>query len=342
MNLVKYIIKRACVAIPVLIGVIAVTFILMRLAIPPERIVTQRLPPRWTWDMYELEYHRLGFDKPLIVQFLVFVQDLFLGNWGYSYIIVADSSVRDIVMQRLPRTLELAIITYIISLLIGIKLGIITGANRNKLRDKKIRILTYVGMSIPPFVLAIFFSQMAAYQDVRLFPFWGYKSPGMPNPPAITNGRILDCILTGNWYILGDYLYHIFIPMIAMILFQLSIIFRHTRSSMIGVLQEDYIRTAYSKGCTNRKIIHQHALKNALGPSITMISFSFPKVFAGFVALEVAFQLPGIGELFYLALRRGDYAVVIPIIFLIAIIVLLMNLIADIAYSIADPRIRLH
>jgi peptide/nickel transport system permease protein len=249
--------------------------------------------------------------------------------------------VRDIIFQRLPRTLEIAIICFIIAIIIGTKLGLITGSKRNKLTDKSLRFFTYITIAIPPFIFAIMFSQLSAYENLFIFPAWGYKSPGMPDPPAITNARILDCILSGSWVILADYLHHLVIPMTAMIIFQLSVIFRHSRSSMIGVLQDDYIRTARAKGCTEKMVVNNHALKNALGPSVTMISFAFPKIFAGFIALEVAFQMPGIGDLFYRALLRGDYAIVIPIIFLVSIIVLILNLIADIIYAALDPRIRL-
>lgn len=347
MSLARFILRRALLTIPILIGVMALSFVLLRLAIPPNVIIFQRLPDRCfaltprCQEMYDIEYHRLGFDKPIFVQFLIFVQDLLFGNWGYSFLLVEDSSVKDIIMQRFPRTLELTIISFIISIIIGVKLGIITGSNRNKKRDKVSRFLTYAALAIPPFIGAIYFSYMAAFQDIKLFPFFGYKSPGVGNPPAITNARILDCILTGNWFILGDYLYHITIPMTAMIIFQLSIIFRHTRSSMVGVLQEDYIRTAYAKGCKKKQIINHHALKNALVPSITMISYAFPKIFAGFIALEVAFQLPGLGDLFYHALYRGDYAVIIPIIYVVSITVIILNFLADIIYATLDPRIRL-
>ena len=341
MSLSKFILRRVLLSIPVLIGAIAVSFILLRTAITPESIVWSRMPRRWTQEMWDAEWIRLGFDKPIFIQFLVFVQDLFIGNWGNSYHIVGDSSVRDIIFQRLPRTLEIAIICFIISIIIGTKLGLITGSKRNKLRDKSLRFFTYIAIAIPPFIFAIMFSQLSAYENLFLFPAWGYKSPGLPDPPAITNARILDCILSGSWFLLADYLHHLAIPMTAMIIFQLSIIFRHSRSSMIGVLQDDYIRTARAKGCTEKMVVNNHALKNALGPSVTMISFAFPKIFAGFIALEVAFQMPGIGDLFYRALLRGDYAIVIPIIFLVSIIVLILNLIADIVYAALDPRIRL-
>lgn len=341
MNLPKYALRRIIISIPVLLGVLAFTFALMKLACPDEVIVYQRLHLPFTQEDFDREYSLLGFDKPIIIQFLVFVRLMFTGDWGTSMIVVMDSSCKDIIFQRLPRTLEIAIICYIISTYIGLKLGVITGSNRGNRSDKVTRIITYLGISVPPFVLAIFFSQMAAFEDIRLFPFFGYKTPGIGTPTAVTNGRIIDCILTGNWVILGDYLYHLIVPVSAMIVFQLSIIFRQTRSSMIDVLQSDYIRTAYAKGCKEKTVNNKHAFKNALGPSISVIGMGFPKIFAGFIVLEVAFDLPGIGQLFFLAFRSLDYALIIPIIFICAIVVLIFNFLADITYAMVDPRVRL-
>ena len=126
MSLAKFILRRVLFSIPVLIGVVAISFVLLKAAIPEQNIVLQRMPRSFTWEIYEREYSRLGFDKPVFIQFLVFLQDLFLGNWGESYTFVGDSSVRDIILQRLVRTMEIAIICFIISILIGLKLGIIT------------------------------------------------------------------------------------------------------------------------------------------------------------------------------------------------------------------------
>ncbi len=324
-----------------MIGVLAISFIFMKLACPEEEIIFQRLTLPFTQEDIDAEYHALGFDQPLIIQFLIFIKIMFTGDWGSSFKVVMDSDVKEIIFQRLPRTLEITIICYILSTLIGIKMGLFTGSNREKNTDKISRIITYVGISIPPFVLAIFFSQMAAYQNIRIFPAFGYKSSTVGNPPAITNARILDCILTGNWIILGDYLYHLVVPLSAMIVYQLSIIFRHTRSSTIGVYQEEYISTAFAKGCTEKMILNKHVLRNALTPCINMISMGFPQILAGFIVLEVAFDLPGIGQLFAWAFSVGDYAVLIPLIFMLAIIVLIFNLIADIANAIIDPRIKL-
>ena len=171
MNLPKYALRRLLISIPVLIGVLALTFILMKLSCPDDVIVYNRLHLPWTQEDFDWEYSKLGFDKPLIVQFFVFVKLMFTGDWGASFAIVMGSSVKELIFQRFPRTLEIAIICYAISTFLGLKLGVLTGANRGKNPDKISRVIAYLGMSIPPFVLAIFFSQLASSEDIALFPF---------------------------------------------------------------------------------------------------------------------------------------------------------------------------
>ena len=341
MNLIKYIIRRIFTAIPALLGVLVITFFISRKIMSPGDIVLSRLPFRFTEKMYYAEFARLGLDKPIIVQFFIFMGDLFSGNWGLSTTIIPDSPVWSIILQRLPRTIEMTVLSLIISTILGTKLGKIGGSNRNKSKDYTIRIITYVGVSIPAFLLASFFLQFTLQTGTIIFPFYGYKTPGVGNPPTITYSRIIDCIITGNFDILLDYLYHLFIPLSAITFIQLSEFTRQTRSNMIEVLQEDYIRTALAKGCTKKMVYGKHALKNALPPTITAISLSIPRIFGGMVVIEVAFMYPGMGYLFYESLTRLDYGIFIVLIYLFGVIAIISNLIADITYAIIDPRIRL-
>lgn len=267
--------------------------------------------------------------------------DLLSGDWGFSVIIVQNSSVWDIILQRLPRTLEITVICLLISLFIGIKLGKIGASNRNKTKDNVTRIVTYLGVSVPAFLLATLFIQITLSTGTKIFPFFGYKSPGIGDPPTITYSRIIDCILTGNYEILLDYLYHLFVPLSAIIIVNLSTFTRLTRSNMLEVLQKDYVRTAWAKGCTKKKVYGKHALKNAILPTITAVSLSVPRIFGGMVIIEVAFLLPGLGSLFYESLTRNDYGIFIVLLYLFGLIAIISNLFADISYAIIDPRIRL-
>jgi len=308
---------------------------------PAETIVSMRLTGKVSQELWDAEFVRLGFDKPVFVQYIIFVSDLLSGNWGYSMTIVPDSPVWDIILQRLPRTIEITVICLIISIFIGIKLGKIGASNRNKRKDNIPRIITYLGASIPAFLLATLFIQMTLTTGTKIFPFFGYKTPGIGDPPTITYSRIIDCILTGNYEILLDYLYHLFVPLSAIIIVNLSTFTRLTRSNMLEVLQKDYIRTAWAKGCSEKKVYRNHALKNAVLPTITAISLSIPRIFGGMVVIEVAFLLPGMGYLFYRSFTKLDYGIFIVLLYLFGLIAIISNLIADISYAIIDPRIRL-
>jgi len=341
MNLINYIIRRFFIAILVLLGVITLVFFISRTIMSAETIVLSRLHFPFTEAQYYAEFARLGLDKPVFIQYLIFMGDLLSGDWGLSLIIVRGSSVWSIILQRLPRTIEITILALIISMFIGIKLGKIGASNRNKTKDNVTRIITYLGVSVPAFLLATLFIQITLTTGTKIFPFFGYKSPGIGDPPTITYSRIIDCILTGNYEILLDYLYHLFVPVTAIIIVNLSMFTRLTRSNMLEVLQKDYVRTAWAKGCTKKKVYGKHALKNAVLPTITAISLSIPRIFGGMVVIEVAFLLPGMGSLFYESLTRLDYGIFIVLLYLFGLIAIISNLIADISYAIIDPRIRL-
>ena len=341
MNLLNYIIRRILIAILVLLGVITLVFFISRTIMSAETIVLTRLPFPFTEEQYYAEFARLGLDKPVIVQYFIFMADLVSGDWGFSVIIVQNSSVWDIIIQRLPRTVEITVLCLIISLFIGIKLGKIGASNRNKTKDNVTRIVTYLGVSVPAFLLATLFIQITLSTGTKIFPFFGYKTPGIGDPPTITYSRIIDCILTGNYEILLDYLYHLFVPLSAIIIVNLSTFTRLTRSNMLEVLQKDYIRTAWAKGCTKKKVFGKHALKNAVLPTVTAIALSVPRIFGGMVVIEVAFLLPGMGSLFYESLTRNDYGIFIVLLYLFGLIAIISNLFADISYAILDPRIRL-
>jgi len=341
MNLINYVIRRFFIAIVVLLGVLTLVFFISRTIMSAETIVLTRLHFPFTQEQYYAEFARLGLDQPVLVQYLIFMGDLLSGDWGFSVIIVKNSPVWSIILQRLPRTIEITVICLIFSIFIWVKLGKIGASNRNKTKDNVTRIITYLGVSVPAFLLATLFIQITLTTGTKIFPFFGYKTPGMGDPPTITYSRIITCILTGNYEILIDYLYHLFVPLSAIIIVNLSTFTRLTRSHMLEVLQKDYIRTAWAKGCTKKKVYGKHALKNAVLPTITAISLSVPRIFGGMVVIEVAFLLPGMGSLLYESLTRNDYGIFIVLLYLFGLIAIISNLFADISYAILDPRIRL-
>ena len=296
MNLLNYIIRRILIAIPILLGVIIITFFISR-AFPGD-VVMLRMPEKFTLEMYESEKARLGLDQPIYVQFFVYMCDLLTGNWGYSFTIVRESKVWDILWQRIPRSLELTIISMCLAIIIGIRLGIFSAKNENTLRDKFIRANIYLGASIPGFWIALLIVMFFLLTGITIFPLFGFKSLGMGDPPAITHFRIIDCIISGRFEILADYLWHLVLPVTSMTIIQLVIITKQVRGSMIDILQMDYIRTAWAKGCTEHMVFKKHALKNSLLPMISVSTMAFPKVFAAVIPLEYIFDLDEIGQLF--------------------------------------------
>ncbi len=229
----------------------------------------------------------------------------------------------------------------VIAAFIGIKLGKIAATHQNSLRDASVRIFSYGAMSVPGFIIGIFIIQSFLATKIIIFPIQGYKSIGLGNPPTITHFRLIDCIITGHFYLIPDYLWHLALPITTMAIVQTVIIARQVRASLIEVLRSDYIRTARAKGCDEKIVIKKHALKNGVIPALTVFTLGFPTIFAGNVAVEVVFDLKGLGQTFYLSLFFNDYNMLVIITYLTAFVVILFNLVADILYAFVDPRVRL-
>ena len=341
MSIFKYILKRIFAAIPTLLGLIIITFFISRLI--PGNPVFSRLPfGRVSLEDIQREEARLGLDKPVIVQFFVYMKDMLTGDWSFSFTVDQNRPVWDLILERLPRTLEVMFYSMILAIFIGSRLGKVTGANRNKTKDVVTRVFTYILISIPAFVVILFFIQFYVFAQFRMFPMSGYKNTLYENPPTITYIRLLDCFISGKWYIAFDYLWHMAIPLSVMTLMQLVIVIRQTRSSIFDILEQNYINTARVKGCKEKDVVKKHAYKNALIPTIMVSSMGFPVVLGGMIAVEKVYQWVGMGSLFYDAVRRADFPIVIASIYVFALVVIIVNIIADVLVAMLDPRIRLN
>ncbi|MFX1497026.1 MAG: ABC transporter permease [Promethearchaeota archaeon] len=339
MKFLKYLIKRILLSLVTIFAIIVITFFLSRMI--PGDPVWHRLPAKATLEDYYKERARLGLDEPIIVQFFVYMGDILTGNWGVSLSVQPDYPIWDLINTHLPKTLEVTIISLLIAMFFGFLLGRIAASHKNSLRDKIIRIFTYFFISIPAFVIVIFFWQLYIYTPLKILPMFGYKNLRYPEPPIITGSRLIDSLLSGQIYIFVDYIWHLIVPISAMTIIQMVAVIRHTRSSLLDVLQNDYIRTAEAKGCSKKQIVKKHAVKNALPPVITVSAMGFPLVFGGMIAVEIIYNFPGLGFLFRLAVRVSDYSLIIAIVFVFSISVIILNLIADLINSALDPRVRL-
>jgi len=288
--------------------------------------------------LYAQMRHNLGFDLPIYVQYFRYIGDLFVGNWGYSISINKGQDVWSLIMQRLPRTVDIAIFSMLIAGFLGIKTGVISAVHRNKPKDTILRGLALIGVAIPIFFMGMLLQFTIGYL-VPIFPTTGFKTYEYGNPEYVTGFRIIDAFLSGEFYMIGDYLYHLVLPVACLSFIILAGITRQSRSSMLEVLEQDYVRTARAKGCKEKDVINTHARKNSLIPTITVIGLSFAGLLSGAVLTETTFGLVGIGELLIASIRDVDYWVMNALVFIITIMFVSINLVTDIIYAMLDPRI---
>ena len=337
MTLIKYIIRRLIALLPTLFGVLTLTFVLSRFM--PGDPVLAFLGQRFTEEEYLRELHRLGLDRPIMEQFFTYLGDLFIGNWGISVSINRGQPVWDLVLERFSRTFDIAILSIIISSIVGIKTGVISASHRNKPKDTIYRGIALIGVAIPVFWMGMMLRYLFAY-IIPIFPGLNYKTPGIGDPPVITHFRVIDSILSLQIYLIVDYLYHLILPVFCLSFITLAGITRQTRSSMLEVLEQDYVRTARAKGCEEKDVINTHALKNAMIPTITVIGLNFGYLLGGAILTETTFNLNGIGALVIIAITNCDYWVLNAVVFCITITFVIVNLGTDLIYGFIDPRIR--
>ena len=341
MSMMKYFFKRVLAMIPVTFGVLTLTFILSRMmpGDPVRAILTAAGIPRPAPHVVAAMTRQLGLDQPIIIQYFRYLAELFTGQWGISISIARNQPVWDLIIQRLPRTIDLAIFSMLIAAFLGIKAGVISATHRNKSRDTVVRGLALVGVAIPVFFLGMLVQYFLGHVW-KIFPTTGYKDFIYEDPNFVTGFYIIDSIITGQLYLIWDYLYHMILPVFCLSFITLAGITRQTRSSMLEVLEQDYVRTARAKGCKERDVVNTHALKNALIPTVTVIGLSTASLLTGAVITESTFGLVGLGSLLISSIDLNDYWVLNAVVFLITLIFVFATLITDLLYGILDPRIR--
>ncbi len=341
MSMMKYFFKRVLAMIPVVFGVLTLTFILSRMmpGDPVRAILTASGIPHPAPHVVAAMTRQLGLDQPIIVQYFRYLAELFTGQWGISISIARNQDVWDLIIQRLPRTVDLAIFSMVIAAFLGIKAGVISATHRNKPRDTVVRGLALVGVAIPVFFLGMLVQYFLGHVW-KIFPTTGYKNFIYEDPNFVTGFYIIDALLSNQWYLIWDYLYHMILPVFCLSFITLAGITRQTRSSMLEVLEQDYVRTARAKGAKERDVINTHALKNALIPTVTVIGLSTASLLTGAVITESTFGLVGLGSLLISSIDLNDYWVLNAVVFLITLIFVFATLITDLLYGILDPRIR--
>ena len=340
MSLLKYAIRRIFALIPILFGVLFMTFIMTRYmpGNPFMFRIGEHVSESQLATLRVLE-ERYGLNEPVMVQLWMYIQRLFTGDWGVSLIIRRDTPVWEMILDVFPKTAEIAILSVGTATIVGIKIGILSAVNRNKRKDTIIRFVALVGVAIPVFWLGMLLQFTFGYK-LDILPSTNYFDPNLPAVPKITHFRLIDTLITGDFVAFWDTILHLIMPVFCLSFIYLAGITRQTRSSMLEVLELDYVRTARAKGCKEKDVINKHAFRNALVPVITVVGLGFAGLLGGAVLTETTFNLNAMGRLTVNAINSIDYDIINATIFIGTIILVSANLIIDLVYGIVDPRIR--
>ena len=332
--MIRYIAQRLLMLIPVLIGISIITFVMIRL-IPgdPARIMAGE---RATEEQVQRVRELWGLDKPLHEQYIIYMKNLARGNLGRS--LKRNEAVTQELRWALPTTIELAFAAMFVAILIGIPAGIIAAYKQNSWWDLLVMVGSMVGISMPVFWLGLLLIYVFALK-LGWMPPSGRLSVGVKITP-ITGMYTVDALITGNWRGFLDALKHLVMPAVAVGTIPMAVIARMTRSSLLEVLRQDYIRTARAKGLAERAVIFRHALKNAFLPVVTIIGLQLGTLLVGAILTETIFALPGMGRLIVDRILSRDYPVVQGAVLVFAATFVFINLIVDISYAYLDPRIR--
>jgi peptide/nickel transport system permease protein len=355
---IRFVVRRVLVTIPVLFGIIFLVFALARL-VPgdPCRAVLGERATDQVCDAFIIRY---GLDQPIPIQFGRYLEQLAAGDLGNS--IKHSRPVTELLIERLPTTVELTVLAMLFAIALGVPLGLISAYRRNSPIDVGTMMLANLGVSMPVFVLGLVLAFLFAIvlkdtplslppsgrlsSGVNVVPLaevWGLES--WTGPPRaildfVSGIYVFSGLISGQWGAAADAFRHLILPAIALGTIPLAIIARITRSSLLEVLGLDYVRTARAKGLGERAVVLRHAARNALLPVVTIIGLQLGALLSGAVLTETVFNLAGVGRSLFEAISGRDYVVIQGFTLLIAVTYVTINLIVDVSYGLLDPRIR--
>jgi len=315
----KYFLKRILIAVPTLIAISMVIYLVLALA-PGDPLGEFANSPSITPEVRENIRRALGLDQPIYIRYFKWATAFLTGNMGYSF--VSPLPVRSLILQRLPTTLWVVGIAYLLSIAVAFPLGIISALKRYTWIDNLATTLAFAGFSIPPFFTGLLFILLFSV-TLGWLPFI-YDSTLQVKDFGSAIAQVKQSLM----------------PILVLSLFQTAVLMRYIRAAIIEQLSMDYVRTAYAKGLSSAQVIFRHVLRNALIPVVTLIALDIPSVFTGALVTEQVFRVPGIGSLLIDSIVRSDTPVVMSITFIYAILIVVFNLIADLLYGVLDPRIR--
>lgn len=311
----KYIVKKLLMAVLMVALVSLFVFLLMQL-LPgdPARIALGEAASAEALEEYRDRY---GLNDPIMVQYFNWISGI-VTRWDFGKSVLNNRDVTTYITERLPNTLAIGFPSLVVGVLLGLLVGILTAIKRGTWVDQSLTFIVNFFLGTPRFLVAIFGVLVLGLQ-LKLIPIQGYTAP---------------------WVDFGDYLYKALWPVLVNAIYVTALLARQTRSNMLEVVNQDYVRTARANGLGEGKVIFRHTLKNALIPVITIIGLQMRNVVSGVVVIENIFNIPGIGQLLLMGIQQRDYFIVQACVLIISMVTVLANLIVDIAYGFVDPRVR--
>lgn len=311
--------------IPLLLGITVICFFVMHLAPGSPTDLQTEMNPKASAEMKERLRTMYELDKPIHVQYGSWLKKISQGDLGTSFA-TDHRPVADKIMERLPITILINFLSLLIIIAVAIPLGVLSAVHKDSLFDKVTTVFVFIGFAVPTFWLALL---LMIYFGIHLnwLPISGLRSLNYEYLSAVE--RLIDLAK------------HLILPVFVSAFGGLAGLSRYMRANMLEVIRQDYIMTARAKGLSERDVIYKHALRNALLPAITILGLSIPGLIGGSVIFETIFAIPGMGQLFYMSVMARDYPTIMGVLLIGAILTLVGNLIADVSYAVADPRIRI-
>lgn len=333
-----FIIRRALMLVPLCLGVTLVAFLVTNI-IPgdPVLLLVGDQTAAQNPGVLEAYRHAWGFDQPLPIRYLTYLEHLAHGDLGTS--ILTGRPVLEDIKAFLPASAELTIFGITFAIIVGLPLGVLAALHRGGAADNVARLVALAGSSIPIFWLGLIAIQVF-YVDLHIAPGIGRLEATLDPPRQITGMYTVDSILTGNWHTFWDALAHLWLPGVVLGANAMGLVARMIRESLLRTLNSDYVRTARSKGLSERRVIQDHALRNALAPTMTVLGILVARMLGGAVFTETIFAWPGLGRYAAVAAGSLDFSAVIGVTLLVALIFIMVNFFVDIGYGVLDPRVR--
>jgi len=319
-----YLLRRLLMMIPLLIGITLISFTVIHLAPGEPTDMQTQMNPQASSDLQAKLHKQYGLDKPLHEQYFLWLGRLVKLDFGESFA-QDNRPVLGKIAERLPVTILLNVLSLVVILTVALPLGVISAVRRNSFFDRATTVFVFIGFAMPSFWLALLLMDWLGLR-LGVLPVSGLKSLGYEYMDL--SGQLLDRIS------------HLILPVFIAAIGGLAGFSRYMRSNMLDVIRQDYIMTARAKGLSERVVIYKHALRNALLPVITILGLSVPGLIGGSVIFETIFAIPGMGKLFYDGVMMRDYPLIMGILVIGAVLTLVGNLLADVSYALADPRIR--